>query len=92
MQPSVNPAILERQQPILVIGDVHGMTEPLALALAEARGPVWSHMNRLLALLVGGSLVAGAYIGVLWLLGGIPSELKRPPRTRRHGELPTNEA
>ena len=36
MQPSVNPSILERQQPILVIGDVHGMTEPLALALAEA--------------------------------------------------------
>jgi hypothetical protein len=36
MQPPMNPAILERQQPILVIGDVHGMTEPLALALAEA--------------------------------------------------------
>ena len=36
MQPSVNPSILERQQPILVIGDVHGMTEPLARALAEA--------------------------------------------------------
>ena len=35
MQPSVNPSILERQQPILVIGDVHGMTEPLVLALAE---------------------------------------------------------
>jgi hypothetical protein len=32
----MNPVILERHCPILAIGDVHGMTEPLLNALAEA--------------------------------------------------------
>ncbi|MGD9714779.1 MAG: hypothetical protein AB7V46_22365 [Thermomicrobiales bacterium] len=35
----MNTAIFERQQPILDIGDVHGMTEPLALVLVEAEAP-----------------------------------------------------
>ena len=51
------------------------------LALSAARGPVWSQENHIVALLIGGSLITIVYILMLFLLGGIPEEIRRSPRT-----------
>jgi O-antigen/teichoic acid export membrane protein len=56
----------------------------VVLGLLAARGPVWSHMNHLVALLVGGSLVAVVYVLGLLVLGGVPVEIPRPTLLGKH--------
>ncbi len=50
----------------------------VALGLVGVRGPVWSHLNHLLALLVGASFVGLVYLLCLSVLGGMPDEIPRP--------------
>jgi O-antigen/teichoic acid export membrane protein len=45
------------------------------LSLAAARGSLWAHQNRILALLIGGSLVVVVYTVALVVVGGLPEEL-----------------
>jgi O-antigen/teichoic acid export membrane protein len=50
------------------------------LALVAIRGPVWSHENRIAALVIGSSLVAVVYILVLVLVRGVPEEIYKRSR------------
>jgi O-antigen/teichoic acid export membrane protein len=47
------------------------------LGLVAARGALWSHENRIVALLIGGSLAAFVYLLVLVAVGGLPEEIRR---------------
>jgi O-antigen/teichoic acid export membrane protein len=58
------------------------------LFLAAARGHIWSHQNRLNALLVGGAIVLAVYFIVLFLVRGIPEEFRRVKgKHRRRGKF-----
>ena len=54
--------------------------------LAIAQGPVWSHQNRFTALLTGSCVIAVFYAAVLYVIKGMPEELRRKrPRHHLHG-------
>ena len=61
-----------------------GLATGPVLALAAAREHVWANLNHFVALLVGGALVVAMYGLGLWILRGIPIELRRA-RVRHPG-------
>ncbi len=48
----------------------------MVLGLAAARDQMWAGLNHVVGLLVGSTLVVGLYVLGLWVLGGVPVELR----------------